>query len=387
VSALSTVQIDRPAGTARIGAGARLGALYAALGAKGLALAAGSCPTVGITGLALGGGVGVLARAFGLTCDAVQSVQLVTADGQIRDVNRSSQPDLFWALRGGGGGSFGAVTAFTVALRPAPRVHTFYLEWDFGHAEQVLSSWQRWLGRIDAKLWTTCKLLAGPANGRLRATVSGTWIGPRSALTGQLTPLLASIGAPTTVNQLESLDYPSAMLLEAGCSGKTTAQCLAGALTPAKRQPFAATSAVLNSPLPAAGVKAAVSVVRSGMNVSRMVEGGVSFDALGGAVARAAPADTAFVHREALALIQYTATWASMTGRTGSSPAPFDTFVRRQRADLRQWTGTSAYSNYADAAITDYGSAYWGGNYPRLQGIKKQYDPGNLFTFAQAVRP
>jgi hypothetical protein len=199
--------------------------------------------------------------------------------------------------------------------------------------------------------------------------------------------LLTSVGARATVNQLASLDYPSAMLLEAGCSGETAAQCLAGALTPARRQPFAATSAVLNTPLPATGVQAAVAVVRSGMNVSRMVEGGVSFDALGGAVARVASAETAFVHREALALIQYTATWDSMTGRTGSLPGPFDTFVRRQRAGLLRWTGTSAYSNYADPAISDYGAAYWGSNYPRLRSIKKQYDPGNLFTFAQAVRP
>ncbi|MGX7680378.1 FAD-binding oxidoreductase [Jatrophihabitans sp. DSM 45814] len=387
VSRLSTVQVDTGAKTARIGAGAKLASVYAALAAKGVALAAGSCPTVGVTGLTLGGGVGVLTRAFGLTCDAVQSVQLVTADGQLREVTAARDPDLFWALRGGGGGSFGVVTAWTVRVQPAPTVQTFYLQWDFAHASQVLGSWQHWLGRIDNKLWTTCKLLADPAQGQLRATVSGTWIGPPSALPGQLAPLLAAIGVPPSTNVVNSLDYAGAMLLEAGCSGESATQCLADAMTPQKRQPFSATSAVLSQPLPSAGVAAAVAAVQSGMNVAHLVEGGVSFDALGGAVADVAASETAFVHRQALALVQYTATWASMNGPNGSaSPAPFDAYVRGQRTGLLPWTGPSAYVNYADASIADYGTAYWGSNYPRLQSVKKQYDPDGLFTFAQAIK-
>ncbi len=387
VSGLSAVTVDTAGGVARIGAGARLATVYAALAARGMAVAAGSCPTVGITGLALGGGVGVLTRAFGLTCDALRSVQIVTADGAVREVDGRRDADLFWALRGGGGGSFGAVTALTVAVRAAPRVSTFYLEWGFSDAEAVLSGWQRWVAGADRALWSTCKLLATPRRGRLRALVAGTWIGPPTALDGQLAPLLAAVGAPPVARSAATVGYGQAMLLEAGCSGRTTEQCLADAVSPTKRQPFAATSAILGSPLPPAGIAAAAERVRAGLGLPDMVEGGVSFDALGGAVAAIAPAATAFVHRRALASVQFTATWTPMTGSAGAvSPDPFDAYVRGQRSALMRWTGAAAYVNYADPAIRDYGSAYWGANYPRLRAVKKQYDPAGLFTFPQAVR-
>jgi FAD/FMN-containing dehydrogenase len=387
VGGLSSVVVDTASGTARIGAGARLAGVYSALAAQGAALAAGSCPTVGVTGLALGGGVGALTRAYGLTCDAIQSVQIVTADGKTREVSATVDPDLFWALRGGGGGSFGAVTAFTVKVRPAPTVHTFYLQWPFARAGAVLAAWQKWIATADPKLWSTCKLLADPTSNSLQATVSGTWIGTAAALTAQLAPLRTAVGAQPAADQASTLSYAQAMLFEAGCLGQSTAQCIALALQPPKRQPFAATSAILAKALPAAGIAAAVQGVTAGLSVSKLVEGGISFDALGGQVAAVPGAGSAFAYRSALATVQYTATWASVTGASGTAdPAPFDTFVRGLRSKLAPWTGAAAYVNYADPAITDYSSAYWGSNYPRLQAVKKTYDPGQLFTYAQAVR-
>lgn len=380
VAPLRTVSVDTAGGTAKIGAGATLVDVYAALANKNVAIAAGSCPTVGVTGLLLGGGVGALTRAYGLTCDALRAATVVTADGKIHSVDPAHDPGLFWALQGGGGG-FTAVVDLTLAVRAAPTVHTFYLQWDFSHAEAVLSGWQQWIGKTDRALWSTCKLLADPGAG-LRATVSGTWIGAGPQLQAVLDPLLKAIGAPTTANQRNTLDYASAMLLEAGCSGQSPDQCRADALSPHKRQPFAATSAVLDSPLPSTGVSTAVAQARSALSIPGLVEGGVSFDALGGAVADIAPTATAFAHRGALALVQYTATWSA----AAADPAPYDRFVRGERAALSRWTGDGAYVNYADPSIGNYPAAYWGANYPRLQAVKKQYDPGNLFSFAQSVK-
>jgi FAD/FMN-containing dehydrogenase len=386
VGPMNAISIDTAAGTARVGAGTKLVDLYAALAARGVAIAGGSCPTVGITGLLLGGGVGVLSRQFGLTCDALSAATVVTADGRIRMVDARRDPSLFWALRGGGGG-FGAVTDLTLALRPALVVQTFFLEWDFAHAETVLTAWQEWVGRADRQLWSTCKLLADPGNDALHVTVSGTWIGASGQLQSVLAPLLNAAGARTTVNQRNSLDYASAMLLEAGCSGQTPVQCRTAALGPVLRKPFAATSAILDSPLPPRGIATAATQVRSAMSIPGLVEGGVSFDALGGAVAAIRPADSAFVHRAALATVQYTATWSATSGSAAvADPAPFDRYVRGERAALFPWTGNGAYVNYADPNISDYASAYWGTNYARLQSVKKQYDPSNLFSFAQSVK-
>lgn len=389
VATLNSVVVDTSARTARFGAGARLIDAYQALSAKGVAIAGGSCPTVGLTGLLLGGGVGVLSRQFGLTCDALRAATVVTADGRIRTVDARHDPDLFWALRGGGGGSFAAVLDLTLAVQPAPTVHTFFLEWDFGHAATVLTAWMGWVSRADRRLWSTCKLLADPRTDGLHVTVSGTWIGPSNQLDAALAPLVNGIAAPTTVNQRSTLDYLSAMFLEAGCYGQTAAQCVAAGLSSPLRQPFAATSAILGSPLPASGVSTAIAQAQAGLSVPGIVEGGMSFDALGGAISTLAPGDTAFVHRDALASIQYTATWPAPAGPSGTSadPSPFDRYVRRERAALAPWTGPSAYVNYADPSISAYGEAYWGANYPRLRAVKRAYDPAELFRFPQSVRP
>src|SRR3954470_22178245 len=126
LSALKTLTVKTD-GTAVIGAGARLIDVYAALAAHGRALPAGSCPTVGIAGLTLGGGVGVLGRSYGLTADRLQRVELVTADGRVHRADAATDGDLFWASRGGGGGNFGVATSLTVSTVPAPPPTTFSL--------------------------------------------------------------------------------------------------------------------------------------------------------------------------------------------------------------------------------------------------------------------
>ncbi|MDQ2796268.1 MAG: FAD-binding protein, partial [Actinomycetota bacterium] len=159
LAAMNAVQVDHSAMTATIGAGALLADVYSQLDAKGVSIGAGSCATVGLTGLALGGGVGLLTRLYGLTCDQLVSAVVITADTQTRTVSADRNPDLFWALRGGGG-SFAAVTSLTFKVRPAPRVQEVFLQWPGSDAAQVLSAWQDWSGSTPRELWSTCKILA-----------------------------------------------------------------------------------------------------------------------------------------------------------------------------------------------------------------------------------
>jgi FAD/FMN-containing dehydrogenase len=377
---MNQVVVDATAKTARIAAGAHLADVYAAVAAKGMAIAAGSCPTVGFAGLAMGGGIGVLTRAYGLTCDAVRAVDIVTADGRLRQVSSSQDSDLFWALRGGGGGSFGAVTAFTVALQPAPVVNTFYYEWPMAQAASVLSQWQSWITQADRRLTSTCKLLSDPRQNTQRALIAGTWIGPAKDLAAQLSPLLTKLAKPTSAS-IHSHTYADAMLLEAGCSGSDAASCVANAMSPAKRQAFAATSSVLTGQLNDLAIKTAVDNANGAMNVHGLIEGGVSFDALGGAVLDLNDAATAFPHRSATAIVQYTATWGD-----GLPSTSYDLYVRSFRAAMSIWMGTAAYVNYADPTFVDYGSAYWPSSYARLRQVKQRYDPANVFTFPQSVQ-
>src|SRR5581483_1524208 len=144
--------------TAVVGAGTRLVDFYNGLAAHGRGVPGGSCPTVGIACLTLGGGVGVVSRAYGLTSDNVKSLQIVTADGQIRTCTPSQNSDLFWACRGGGGGNFGVVTSFTFGTRQVGNIVLFFLSWPWSQAAKVISAWQSWAPHAPDALWSNLHL-------------------------------------------------------------------------------------------------------------------------------------------------------------------------------------------------------------------------------------
>lgn len=371
LAALDSVEVSADGTRATVGAGATLVDVYSQLGSRGLAIGAGSCPTVGVSGLTLGGGVGVLAPSFGLTCDQLRSANVVTADG--RQQSADGDDDLFWALRGGGTG-FAAVTSWEFALRPAPDVEVFFLRWPWERAADVLTAWQAWLPDAPRELWSTCKLLANPVDGD-RVQVSGAWTGSAS-LDSALAGLLGRLPAPAA-NTHRRLDYAAAMAYEAGCSGLDAAACTTRALDGDHRQPFAATSSMLGRELPDAGVQAGVAAVQAVIDAppAGLVEAGMSFDALGGAVADVAPDATAFPWRTALATVQHTATWTGERDASG-----FDAVVAGTRAALSRWTGNAAYVNYADAGLPDRAAACWGDNLARLREVRKAVDPDGVFA-------
>ena len=161
-----------------MGAGATLINVYSQLGSQGLLLPGGSCPTVGIAGLALGGGIGVFSRAYGLTCDQMTSVEIVTADGVVRRCGPGQDEDLYWASRGGGGGNFGIVTSFGFQVHPIPEAITlFTLEWPWGSAASVLDSWLRWIPSTPKELWANCQLYGGGNAGNGLVKVTGVFVG------------------------------------------------------------------------------------------------------------------------------------------------------------------------------------------------------------------
>jgi FAD/FMN-containing dehydrogenase len=371
---LSQVRLD--GSTATVGAGAALAHVYDLLGSAGRAIAGGSCATVGIGGLTTGGGVGVLTRAMGLTCDAVTSMQVVTADGQVRTAKAEKEPDLFWALRGGGGGHLGVVTSFEFATSAAPTLSTVYLEWPISAAPAVVAAWQQWAPSADKRLWSTLKALGGQkhASGPI-LLLSGTWTGPSSSFDQQLAGLLGQVPAPS-VKTINRRSYRDAMLAYAGCATIPADQCHTGPGGALDRERLGATSHVAYDELSSAGINDVLDQVEAAQS-SGLIEAGISIDALGGVVRDVDPAETAFVHRTALATVQYTATFQS------GSAAAADSYVRGFRdAMLRHW-GNHAYVNYSDATISDYLTAYFGANADRLQSAKQTYDPHDFFTQPQ----
>ena len=359
---------------ATIGSGASLAHVYDAVSGKGRAIAAGSCATVGIAGLTLGGGVGVLTRAYGLTCDFVKSMQVVTADGRTRTASRHDDPDLFWAMRGGGGGHLGVVTSFTMRTAAAPTLRTAFLQWPIAAASTVIQAWQGWAPTADARLWSTLKALGGQKHSAGPVLLlSATWTGPAGAFEGQLAGLLQHVPAPS-VSTRASRSYRDAMFSYAGCASVPAAQCTTGPGGVLTREALAATSHVAYDPLDEAGITALLDRVHA---AGGLKEAGISIDALGGRVRDVAPDATAFVHRAALATVQYTATFPPGTA------ARADQFVRGFRAAMVPHWGEHAYVNYADATLEDYRQAYFGANAARLAQVRSAYDPHRFFTQPQ----
>jgi FAD/FMN-containing dehydrogenase len=363
---------------AEVGAGARLIDVYAGVAARGQALPAGSCPTVGIAGLTLGGGQGVLSRAWGLTCDALVGVDLVTADGRAVTADATSAPDLYWACRGGGGGSFGVATKLRFRLRPAATVTSWFLRWDYVHASDVLAGWQRWAVASPRRMWSTCKLLTRPGEATATAQVSGSWLGAADGLGGELGRLVDAVGHPAAGSSRASRGYLDAMLAFAGCSTVTAARCS----TP--RTTFGAASHVLHEAAPDAAVALAVAQVARRHREQRPRQAGVSFDVLGGAVSDLASDATAFPYRDALAVAQYTVGWP--IGQDAAEVARDLDWLHQFRDAMTPYVGGSAYVNYADPSLDDWQTAYFGANYGRLQEVKGRYDPDDVFHFVQSVR-
>jgi len=386
VSSLSGVSIEPGSQEATVGAGAQLVDIYSQLGASGLLLPGGSCPTVGIAGLALGGGIGVFGRAYGLTCDNIASLNVVTADGSLRQCSAGSDGDLYWASRGGGGGNFGIVTSFTFTVHPIPSVTLFTLEWPWGEASTVLDAWLRWVPGAPKELWANCQLASNGAGGGGFLKVTGVFAGSTAACASALAPLLAAVGAAPTDRFVGPEDYLRAMLIEAGCEGLSVAQCHvptrnAGGTLP--RSAFDAKSSYVTKPFPAAGAAAMISTVEALGNEVSGVGGGITFDSYGGVINQVGVGDTAFVHRDAIACAQYSVTYPS------ANPSPSVVAGAHlwlaQTEDAFAPYAQGSYQNYIDPKLPNWAQAYYGDNLPRLRQVKKSYDPDNFFHFAQSI--
>jgi FAD/FMN-containing dehydrogenase len=364
------VSVDRQAGTAEIGAGAQLIDVYTALAAHGATIPAGSCPSVGIGGHALGGGMGLAARRFGLASDHLVGARIVTADGRIRDLDRRSDRDLLWALRGGGGGNFGVVTRLTLRLEPMPPgAAYFFVSWPWSEASAAIEGWLAWAPHADDNLTSILHLNAG--GGSPSVSVSGQYMGSSADLPGVLAPLRAAGG---TVRGSGELGYLALQRLWAGCAAKSYAACHTVGTYPGASFPrasFNAKSDYLSRPLSAAARRTLINAIET--RAGQPGSGSILFDAYGGAINQVAPSATAFVHRDELCCIQY------LSYNGGGA------WLEATWSAMRPHVSGTAYQNYIDPALTGWQAAYYGANYRRLESIRRRVDPHHLFSFPQAI--
>jgi FAD/FMN-containing dehydrogenase len=379
VSRMKGVSLDARR-RAVVGAGARLIDVYDELWQHGLTVPAGTCPTVGIAGLALGGGVGFAARRFGLTCDNLLEATIVTASGRALVCNARQHEDLYWALRGGGGGNFGIVTRLLFRTHPVDKVATYTLEWPWSDASRVVAAWQRFAPHAPDGLFSVLNLntVAG-ASGPPRITSAGQLFGTADQLRSLIRPL-TDVGTPTRVS-VSSRTYMDAARMWAGCSG-TVAECHLQPQGVLGRSTFKAKSGYANRPLSARGIDALVLAIEARRSTGRG-PGLVLLDSSGGAINRVRKGATAFVHRDALFSLQYLAYWDAAD--PAAAVAANLRWLGRFRTAMRPYVSGSAYQNYIDPELSNWKHAYYGSNLRRLVAVKRRYDPKNVFRFRQSI--
>ncbi len=373
LSALDGIRVSSDRRTVQIGAGNRLIDVYTALANRGLTIPAGSCPTVGVGGLALGGGVGLASRALGTTSDNVVGLTVVTADGQVRVCDARTNPDLYWACRGGGGGNFGIATGFTFTTHRVDSASYFFANFSWSDAADVIAAWQRWAPNAPPELFSICSLGTSTGNTPV-LNVFGQYMGSATALRRTLARGLTSAVSPASI-QVGTAPYLSLMQRWAGCLGESAAACR----TP-PHQLFAAKSRYALKPISGAGIRAMIATIEQRQRQSSLGSGAIEMDSYGGVINEVAPGATAFVHRNALFSLQYAAYWET----PGAASAGL-TWIRGAVRSTQPYVSGYSYQNYIDPELATWQKAYYGTNLSRLIDVKSTVDPDDLFRFRQSI--
>jgi FAD/FMN-containing dehydrogenase len=341
---------------ATVGAGCRLGPLYDALAPSKVTIPAGCGPGVGIAGLTLGGGLGILGRAYGLTSDRLAGAEVVLADGRLVRCDDRRHPDLFWALRGAGGARFGVVNSLTFRTVPAPTLTSFHLTWPSSLAAPVIAAWQGWAPDGPDELAASLHVRAtGPPADPPEVHVFGTLLGGASDLAAQLDLLVTRVGGEPVGSPQHTAGYPES-------------KRLLGELFPADEGQIFSKSEFFDQPLTDDAIARLLALIAEGRRPgqSRILD----FMPWGGAYNRTRPDATAFAHRRARFLLKHEA----VVG--GNAPGDW---LATSWSVAHPWGTGGVYPNFPDPDLDDWSPAYHGANLDRLRRIKADYDPDGIF--------
>ena len=359
---MKAISVDPERATATAEGGVTWGELNAAAAGHGLAVTGGAVSTTGIAGLTLGGGLGWLMARYGLAADNLLAVELVTADGEILDVDAASHPDLFWALRGGGG-NFGVATSFTYRLHPLQTVVGGLIAHPLDAAPDLLRFYREAVAGASDDLTVFAGLVHAPdGSGAKLAALVVFHTGSTAEAERDLEPFKAW-GSPVVV-EVGPTPYPAMnTILDAGFPAGSLNYWLSS----------------FTRGLPDELID--ISVERFATAPSAMT--GILFEHFHGAVTRVGASETAVPHRDE--------GWNLVLASVWTDPAETEANVAWSReafAAMRPHFGDGRWLNYlGDDQADDAVRAAYGPNYDRLVAAKRRYDPQNVFHNNHNIAP
>jgi FAD/FMN-containing dehydrogenase len=358
---MTKVELNKKRLIATVQPGIRVGVLVRMLAQEGILAPFGDSSSVGIGGISTGGGITAIQRTAGVISDNIMAATIVDANGEILHVSEKENPDLLWAIRGGGGGNFGIITSYTFKVRLAPpRVGIFRITWPWKQLDEVVDAWQRWAPSVDVRLGTILEAFA-KTNGLLRS--QGIFLGSKAELKKLIKPLI-DVGTPLKVyidevTLLEAINFwaPNEPLFD--------------------DQNTTWSSTWVKQLLPEKGIKA----IRSFLEKATGSESNFFFLNSGGAMNKVSPKDTAFFWRNTKYYMEWDAAWTEESETRENIK-----LVEKTRSQLQPYI-TGSYVNVPDLNIKNYGQEYYGDNFARLRKVKTKYDPDNVFNFVQSIPP
>jgi FAD/FMN-containing dehydrogenase len=362
---LRSLDIDVDARTAWAGPGLTAGEYTKAAAVHGLATGFGDTGSVGLGGLILGGGVGYLARQYGLTIDNLLAAEVVTADGALHHVDAHNEPDLFWAIRGGGG-NFGVVTRFHLQLHPLEQVYGGMLI-----LPATADTIQGFVAAAEAApeaLTTIANVMPAPPmpflpaeqHGRLVIMALMVYAGPAEAGEAAVAPLRA-LAAPLA-DFVKAMPYPE--------------------IYPPDDPNYHPVAASRNFFIDSLDRRAAEAIVTQ-LQASTAMMAVTQIRVLGGAVARVPAEATAYAHRQRRLMVNVAALYSDP-----AEAATHAAWVSSLVAALSEGQQPGAYVNFVNDEGPDrVHDAYPPATWERLAAIKQRYDPGNLFHHNQNIAP
>ena len=356
LSGMKRVEVDADKRVARAEAGSLVRDVDEDTQHFGLATTLGTCPTVGIAGLTLGGGLGFLMSKYGTACDNLLSARVVTVDGRQLEASQNSNPDLFWAIRGGGG-NFGVATALEYQLHPVSEILVGALIYPAGRIPELLQAYLRFTGVAPDEMAATAMILPSEEGPRMRMLVG--YCGQATLGNDLLKPLRAPLKPQEDTVKVTS--YLEAQARAFPVSPKPSAYFVTNLFLPELNE---------------AAVAAITTATQDAPQRFRVMIGQYH-----GAMTRVRPSDMAFPLRERGYEVAVSSYWSAPGDQTSVMQ-----WVNTLRDNLQSFSHGINANKLSDSSGEIVRVAY-GPNYARLAEIKKKYDPSNVLRLNPNIRP